>query len=62
LGPRNDWDLLGLSALPLTLLAIYLLLQLPEGRSRRIALAAYLALSSVHTGAWVLLHVLGVRY
>jgi hypothetical protein len=62
LGPRNDWDLLGLPALPLTLLAIYLLLQLPEGRSRRIALAAYLSLSGVHAAAWVLIHVLGVRY
>ena len=41
LGPRNDWDLLGLPALPLTLLAVYLLLQLADWRLRRIALAAY---------------------
>jgi hypothetical protein len=62
LGPRNDWDLLGLPALPLTLLAIYLLLQLPHGKARRLALAAYLSLSGVHAGAWVLVHVLGIRY
>jgi hypothetical protein len=62
LGPRNDWDLLGLPALPLTLLAVYLLLHLPEGRWRRLALSAYLALSAVHTGAWVLVHLLGIRY
>ncbi|MEP6775998.1 MAG: hypothetical protein ABJA50_10415, partial [Chloroflexota bacterium] len=62
LGPRNDWDLLGLAALPLTLLAFYLLLQLPHGRARRLALAAYLSLSAVHAGAWVLVHVLGIRY
>ncbi len=62
LGPRNDWDLLGLPALPLTLLAIYLLLQLPHGKARRLALAAYLSLSAVHAGAWVLVHVLGIRY
>lgn len=62
LGPRNDWDLLGLPALPLTLLAIYLLLQLPHGKARRLALAAYLSLSAVHAGAWVLVHMLGIRY
>jgi hypothetical protein len=62
LGPRNDWDLLGLPALPLTLLAIYLLLQLPHGKARRLALAAYLSLSAVHAGAWVLVHVLGIHY
>lgn len=62
LGPRNDWDLLGLPALPLTLLATYLLLQMPPGKARRLALAAYLALSAVHAGAWVLIHLLGVRY
>ena len=43
LGPRNDWDLLALSALPLTLLAAYLLLHLPDSRPRRMALAAYLS-------------------
>lgn len=62
LGPRNDWDLLSLPALPLTLLAIYLLLQLPQGKARRLALTSYLAVSAVHAAAWVLLHVLGVRY
>ncbi|MEO8288807.1 MAG: hypothetical protein ABI670_20505 [Chloroflexota bacterium] len=62
LGPRDDWDLLALSALPLTLLAAFLLLHLPQGRPRRIALAAYLGTSAVHAAAWVLLHVLGIRY
>jgi len=62
LGPRNDWDLLALPALPLTLLAVYLLLQLPHGKARRLALASYLSLSAVHAGAWVLAHVLGIRY
>jgi hypothetical protein len=62
LGPRNDWDLLALPALPLTLLALFLLIHLPEGRPRRAAITAYLALSGVHTAAWVLLHVLGIRY
>jgi hypothetical protein len=62
LGPRNDWDLLALCALPLTLLAAYLLLHLPHGRPRRIALAAYLSVSAVHAAAWVGLHVLGIRY
>jgi hypothetical protein len=62
LGPRDDWDLLALSALPLTLLALYLLLHLPPGRYRRLAIASYLALSGVHAAAWVALHVLGIRY
>jgi hypothetical protein len=62
LGPRDDWDLLALSALPLTLLALYLLLHMPQGRYRRLAIASYLALSAVHAGAWVALHVLGIRY
>jgi hypothetical protein len=62
LGPRDDWDLLGLSALPLSLLAAYLLLHLPYGRPRRLALAAYLTVSAVHAAAWVGLHVLGIRY
>jgi len=62
LGPRNDWDLLGLSALPLSLLAAYLLLHLPHGRPRRLAMAAYLSVSAVHAAAWVGLHVLGIRY
>ena len=62
LGPRNDWDLLALPALPLTLLAIYLLLQLPTGKARRLALTAYLSVSAVHTAGWVLLHLLGIRY
>jgi hypothetical protein len=62
LGPRDDWDLLALSALPLTLLALFLLLHLPPGRFRRLALASYLSLSAVHTAAWVALHVLGIRY
>lgn len=62
LGPRNDWDLLALPALPLTLLATYLLLQLPQGKARRLALSAYLSVSAVHAAGWVLLHVLGVRY
>jgi hypothetical protein len=62
LGPRNDWDLLALSALPLTLLAIYLLLHLPPGRPKRVALAAYISVSTVHTAAWVALHVLGITY
>ncbi len=62
LGPRNDWDLLGLSALPLTLLAAYLLLHLPPGRARRIAMTAYLSVSAVHAAAWIGLHLLGIRY
>jgi hypothetical protein len=62
LGPRGDWDLLALSAIPLTLLAIYLLLHLSNARARRLALAAYLSVSAVHTAAWVLLHVLGIHY
>jgi hypothetical protein len=62
LGPRDDWDLLALSALPLTLLALYLLLHLPPGRFRRLALASYLSLSAAHAAAWVALHVLGIRY
>jgi hypothetical protein len=62
LGPRDDWDLLSLPAIPLTLVAVYLLMRLPYGRPRRLALAAYLAVSGVHTSAWVLLHVLGIRY
>ena len=62
LGPRNDWDLLALSAVPLTLLAVYLLLRLPAGRPKRLALAAYLSISAVHTAGWVLLHTLGIRY
>jgi hypothetical protein len=61
LGPRSDWDLLSLSALPLTLLAVYLLLRLPPGRARRLALTAYLSVSAVHTAAWVAIHVLGIR-
>ncbi|MDQ3706078.1 MAG: hypothetical protein M3437_12780 [Chloroflexota bacterium] len=62
LGPRDDWDLLSLPAIPLTLVAVYLLARLPYGRPRRLALTAYLAVSGVHTSAWVLLHVLGIRY
>jgi hypothetical protein len=62
LGPRDDWDLLSLPAIPLTLVALYLLTRLPYGRPRRLVLAAYLAVSGVHTSAWVLLHVLGIRY
>jgi hypothetical protein len=62
LGPRNDWDLLSLPAIPLTLVAVYLLTRLPHGRARRLALTAYLSVSAVHTSAWVLLHVLGIRY
>jgi hypothetical protein len=61
LGPRDDWDLLSLAALPLSLLAIYLLLHLPAGRPRRLALTAYLSVSALHTAAWVALHVLGIR-
>ncbi|MDQ5826309.1 MAG: hypothetical protein M3441_19115 [Chloroflexota bacterium] len=62
LGPHEDWDLLSLPAIPLTLVAVYLLTRLPYGRPRRLALTAYLAVSGVHTSAWVLLHVLGIRY
>lgn len=62
LGPSNDWDLLALPALPLTLLAVYFLLQLPHGKARRLALAAYLSISGVHAAAWVLLHLLDIRY
>jgi hypothetical protein len=62
LGPRYDWDLLALSAVPLTLLAVYLLLRLPAGRAKRLALAAYLSISAAHTAGWVLLHTLGIRY
>jgi hypothetical protein len=62
LGPRNDWDLLSLPALATTLLAVFLLLRLPPGRARRLALAAYLSVSAVHTGAWVLIHLLGLGH
>jgi len=62
LGPRGDWDLLALSAIPLTLLAVYVLLQLSNGKARRLALASYLSVSVVHTAAWVLLHVMGIHY
>jgi hypothetical protein len=62
LGPRNDWDLLSLPALPWALLAVYLLLRLPPGRARRLALTAYLSVSLVHTAAWVLIHVLGLGH
>ncbi len=62
LGPRNDWDLLALPALPLTMMAIYLLLQLPRSKARRLALTAYLSMSGVHAAAWFLLHYLGIRY
>ena len=62
LGPRKDWDLLSLPALPLTLLAIYLLLRLPAGRARRLALSAYLSVSFVHAAAWVWVHVAGIGY
>ena len=62
LGPRSDWDLLSLPALPLTLLAVYLLLHLPPGRARRLALAAYLSVSAVHAAAWVALHALGLPF
>lgn len=62
LGPRDDWDLLGLPALPLTLLAAYLLLRIPDSKAKRIAMTAYLSVSAVHTGGWLLLHVLGITY
>ncbi|MDQ3928518.1 MAG: hypothetical protein M3328_05150 [Chloroflexota bacterium] len=62
LGPRDDWDLLSLPAIPVTLVAVYLLMRMPQGRPRRLALTAYLAASGVHASAWVLLHVLGIRY
>jgi hypothetical protein len=62
LGPRDDWDLLSLPAIPLTLVAVYLLTRLPYGRPRRLALTAYLGVSGVHAAAWVLVHVLGIRY
>jgi hypothetical protein len=63
LGPRNDWDLLALCALPLTMLAAYLLLHLPKGtRPRRIAMTAYLSVSAVNAAAWIALHILGIRY
>jgi hypothetical protein len=62
LGPRDDWDLLALSAIPLTLLAVYLLLHLRRGTARRLALASYLSVSAVHTCAWVLLHILNIHY
>ncbi len=62
LGPRDDWDLLSLPALPLTVVAVYLLTRLSHGRPRRLALTAYLSVSGVHTAAWVLLHVIGIHY
>jgi hypothetical protein len=62
LGPRNDWDLLSLPALPMTLLAVFLLLRLPPGRARRLALTAYLSVSAIHAAAWVLVHVLGLGH
>ncbi|HEX8220577.1 MAG TPA: hypothetical protein VF914_15400 [Chloroflexia bacterium] len=62
LGPRDDWDLLSLPAIPLSLVAVYLLVRLPYGRWRRLALTAYLSVSAVHAAAWVLVHVLGIRY
>ncbi|HYP19669.1 MAG TPA: hypothetical protein VEY08_06300, partial [Chloroflexia bacterium] len=58
--PRDDWDLLSLPAIPLSLVAIYLLLRLPHGKARRLALTAYLSVSAVHAAAWVLVHVLGI--
>ena len=60
-GPRLDWDLLSISALPLTLVAVYLLLALPPGRARHLALTAYLSVSAVHAAAWVALHTLGLH-
>jgi hypothetical protein len=60
-GPRRDWDLLSISAIPLTLVAIYLLLHLPPGRARRMALTAYLSVSAVHAAGWVALHVLNIH-
>lgn len=62
LGPRNDWDLLSLAALPLTVLAVYLLTRLPYGRARRIALTSYISVSAVHAAGWVVLHVAGIKY
>ena len=62
LGSRNDWDLLALPAIPLTLLALYLLLQLPNGKPKRLAITAYLALSCIHTLGWLLLHTLALSY
>ncbi|MGI8587925.1 MAG: hypothetical protein ACR2M0_09610 [Chloroflexia bacterium] len=61
IGPRNDWDLLSQPAYATTLIAVYLLLHLPEGRPRRLALAAYLSVSGVHAAAWVGLHVLDIH-
>ncbi|MGI8587139.1 MAG: hypothetical protein ACR2M0_05555 [Chloroflexia bacterium] len=62
LGSRSDWDLLSLPALPMSLLAVYLLIHLPPGRARRLALTAYLSMSAVHAAAWVLLHALGLPF
>jgi hypothetical protein len=62
LGPRDDWDLLSLPAIPLTLVAVCLLARLLHGKPRRLALAAYLSVSGVHAAAWVLVHLLGLRY
>jgi hypothetical protein len=62
LGPRADWDLLAASAVPVTLLAMLLLTRLPDGRPKRLALVSYLSVSGVHTAAWVLLHIVGIRY
>jgi hypothetical protein len=44
------------------LLAAFLLLHLPLGRPRRVAMTAYLSVSAVHAAAWVALHLLGIRY
>jgi hypothetical protein len=62
LGARSDWDLLSLPAIPLTLIAVYLLLHLPPGRARRVALAAYLSVSAFHAAAWVALHALNLPF
>ncbi|HEY0069365.1 MAG TPA: hypothetical protein VGE04_05295, partial [Chloroflexia bacterium] len=62
LGPRDDWDLLSLPAIPLALVAVHLLARLPNGRPRRLAFTAYTSVSAVHAAAWVLVHVLGIRY
>jgi hypothetical protein len=62
LGSRNDWDLLALPAIPFTLLALYLLLQLPDGKPKRLAITAYLVLTIVHTLGWLLLHFQHIGY
>lgn len=55
LGAPMDWDLLGVSALPYTLLAgLAYNRAVPEGRGKRYAATVLLVAAGVHAGMWVL--------